>query len=751
MKNDNARVIMKGGKAENLAILAKIPKINVPKFTVIRPEISKSKRKEIINDFLNSCRPLFVAVRSSVTQEDSISASFAGMYLTKLRVPATLQKVLQAVDEVIASVKAKHDVASRYAATRGVEFTGETSVIVQEMIEATMGGVVFSHDLMRQDGYYLVSVSCKTGESIVSGVSTGTLVRVVRRMNPENICEKWLQKIIKTMKSIEEYYRSTSLDVEFAFRGDTLYTLQCRPITAVQKVLIKETEEEKLLKRIMSLNELIASCYRGDVLGDMIDINPVELLGASPTPLDTSIFKHLFADQIVEQVRREMGYDPLDVGLIRVVGGKPYVSMHASAFSFRPQGIPRRIYERIVKVYRDMLVKNPALQNRVEFEVFAMSCGEKLEQVMVKAKLNKDEKRIVRDAFNRLDSTFLEISKEELRIWKRKAYEYEKSLQDLQDGDASLESILEYVATGTKMFTKVARLAFYWKNKFEEIHPQENLNELLTGHIHSVNTQLQIDLVRCRKGVITREELIQRYKHLHPGQFSVFGESYEDDPEYYLLAQMEKVKAVKILKRSHVFEDTTEFRYVVSFMEAREQINFLFNKAFHFFTTKLKKLLVQFGISQKDASRLSWEQLKRWLDGTPPKTSEETEPPILLPEVIIPGITDLRVIMFSEAMPTYVTNQVIKAPLCVLERPSIAMDVRDAIVILPNADPGYDFLFHSGVAGIITKVGGPASHMCIRAVELQIPACIGCGERMYQKLKSARTAILDCKSEQIII
>jgi len=129
----------------------------------------------------------------------------------------------------------------------------------------------------------------------------------------------------------------------------------------------------------------------------------------------------------------------------------------------------------------------------------------------------------------------------------------------------------------------------------------------------------------------------------------------------------------------------------------------------------------------------------------------EDEPPVLLPDVIVSGLTDLRVITFSEAMPSYITNSIVKARVCVLDQLGVKADVRGALVLLPNADPGYDFLFHSGTVGIITKVGGPASHMCIRAIELQMPACIGCGESVYQKLAAAHSAVLDCGTQQIIV
>lgn len=742
---------MQNGKAENLAILSTIRGINVPRFIVLKSEMSESDRMTIIHNFLStmSCDST-VAVRSSADQEDSSNASFAGMYATKLRVPATVHDVLIAFNQVSASGAEKKEVVSHYAANRSIELTdAQISVIVQEMVDADISGVIFSHSLIESDGYYVLSVSDGIGETIVSGASNGKLIRIVRGLEPENLKDLWLRQIVVAMKAIEQRFQSTSLDVEFAFRDDTLYILQCRPITTVQKTVDGKTQEV-FLKQIESLNASIASHYRGDVLGDMIDINPLELLGMSPTPLDISIFRHLFADHIVEQVRRSMGYDPLDIGLLRIVSGKPYASMRATAFSFRPQGITQEIYERMVEVYRNALVKNPSLQSRVEFDLYAMSCGEKLERVMSEAQLNETDRCIVRDAFARIESVFLRVSKSHAENFETSVREYQQQILSLDN--ALLENVLKHVATGTEMFVRVARLAFYWKNKFEEMHPQENLNELIAGHIQSVNGQLQADLVACRNGVIKREDLVQRYGHLRPGQFSVFGESYADDPDSYLFAQMNQAELVESGKRIHAFEGKTEFKNVVMFMQAREQMKFLFARSLHTFTNKLKQLLAQKGISEYDASCVSWEELSVCLSNfSNPKTGCQKEVSVLLPDVIIPGVTDLRMVTFTEAMPSYITKSTVKARICVLDQVGVKVDVSGALVLLPSADPGYDFLFHSGAVGIITKVGGPASHMCIRAIELQMPACIGCGEGMYQKLALTRTAVLDCSSRQIIV
>src|SRR3989338_2702355 len=322
---------MKKGKAENLGILSIIRGINIPQFVVLRPGMSESEQSEVIRGFLKTCHGNTVAVRSSADQEDSSGASFAGMYTTKLRVQATEQAIHAAADEVRYSGVEKKEVVAHYAEQRGLVLTESgISVIVQEMIEAEMSGVIFSHDLAKADGYYVISVSSGVGETIVGGAANGRLIRIARGIKPSNVKDAWLRKLIVAMKAIEWRFRSSSLDVEFAVQDGTLYILQCRPITTAQAEIDKASEK-LLLKRINSVNVLVASRFCGDVLGDMIDINPVELLGIAPTPLDISIFKYLFADNIVERVRRDMGYDPLDIGVLCVVEGKPYVSMCAAA------------------------------------------------------------------------------------------------------------------------------------------------------------------------------------------------------------------------------------------------------------------------------------------------------------------------------------------------------------------------------------------------------------------------------------
>ena len=71
--------------------------------------------------------------------------------------------------------------------------------------------------------------------------------------------------------------------------------------------------------------------------------------------------------------------------------------------------------------------------------------------------------------------------------------------------------------------------------------------------------------------------------------------------------------------------------------------------------------------------------------------------------------------------------------------------------MIENADPGYDFIFNKKISGLITKYGGANSHMSIRCMEENLPACIGVGESQFNILKNSRTIELNCHQKIINI
>ncbi|GAB4087774.1 hypothetical protein GCM10028785_04430 [Hydrogenophaga soli] len=72
-----------------------------------------------------------------------------------------------------------------------------------------------------------------------------------------------------------------------------------------------------------------------------------------------------------------------------------------------------------------------------------------------------------------------------------------------------------------------------------------------------------------------------------------------------------------------------------------------------------------------------------------------------------------------------------------------ATELRHAIVLLRQADPGFDWLFNHQIAGLITVWGGANSHMAIRCAERGLAAAIGCGEHVLVRAHKARQATID--------
>ena len=96
--------------------------------------------------------------------------------------------------------------------------------------------------------------------------------------------------------------------------------------------------------------------------------------------------------------------------------------------------------------------------------------------------------------------------------------------------------------------------------------------------------------------------------------------------------------------------------------------------------------------------------------------------------------------------PNYITQRrVIAKTVNHTEKENLA----GKIVFMPNADPGFDWIFLQPISGLVTTWGGANSHMAIRAGELGIPAVIGAGEILYEKWSKADIINLDCGKQLV--
>ena len=106
---------------------------------------------------------------------------------------------------------------------------------------------------------------------------------------------------------------------------------------------------------------------------------------------------------------------------------------------------------------------------------------------------------------------------------------------------------------------------------------------------------------------------------------------------------------------------------------------------------------------------------------------------------------------YPDAEPNYITSgKVISDSYC-LENTLQNDNILGKIVLIPSADPGYDWIFSHGIKGFITMYGGANSHMAIRAGELGIPAVVGVGEKLFNACQKAKTIEIDAGSKIIRI
>jgi phosphohistidine swiveling domain-containing protein len=121
---------------------------------------------------------------------------------------------------------------------------------------------------------------------------------------------------------------------------------------------------------------------------------------------------------------------------------------------------------------------------------------------------------------------------------------------------------------------------------------------------------------------------------------------------------------------------------------------------------------------------------------------------IRLPQVLFDE-AGVHVVPFQVSMPNFITHKKVTATSVVVTAEGRAPDLDRKIVLIENADPGFDWIFSEAIAGLITKYGGANSHMAIRCAEFGIPAAIGCGEQRFEALLKPGQISLDCSAGTI--
>lgn len=713
-------------------------------------------------------------VRSSCLREDGEQASGAGAFLS---IPDVNDAgLVAAVEKVIAS----------YGDTNPAD-----EVLIQPMLGNVLrSGVAFSHDPNTCAPYRVVNWSEGSDTASVTSGMGGRLWQqaALSEVPPP----PGIAPMIVLLEELLALFDQTPVDCEFAVtdeeEGEVLWLLQARPLvlpsrpeSAAAQAAHLESIQNKVARGMRAHPFLMG---QRTVYGVMPDWNPAEIIGIRPKPLALSLYRELVTDSIWAYQRHNYGYRNLrSFPLMPHFIGLPYIDVRLSFNSFIPADLDEGLAGRLVDHYIDRLLSEPTLHDKVEFEIvfscYTLDLSQRLERLAgagfqeheleaISTSLRKLTNRIVhpKDGLWRADANKLDM------LNARREALLASNADPLERIYWLLEDAKRY---GTLPFAGLARAGFVAVQMLKSlvsvgVFSQADYDCFMAG-VSTVSGQLARD-----RAVLDKATFLARYGHLRPGTYDILSPRYDEAPELYFdwtqrpsapeplqpfsltLPQMREI--VKQLEAHGLQPDPVGLLdFMQAGIELRELAKFHFTRNLSDALALIAEVGAQHGIAREDMAYCDISVFKELhVAAADPKelmlhsieqgkaryanTLKISLPPVITrPE-------DVWAFEWPETAPNFITQKQVTAPV-------VSSDDRDrlagAIVCIPNADPGFDWLFAYPIAGLITAWGGANSHMAIRAGELGLPAIIGAGEVLYRRWSAAQRLHLNCPGRWVEI
>jgi hypothetical protein len=711
-------------------------------------------------------------VRSSCGREDGVASSNAGVFLSIPNVDANGLET--AVAKVIAAYGEAHP---------------SDEVLIQPMLtQVVRSGVAFSHDPNTCTPYRVVNWSEGSDTAAVTGGMGGQVWQ--QAANSPVPPAATFAPIVTLLEELLELFDNTPLDCEFAVtheaEGDVLWLLQARPLILVQ------TPESGAVQaaRLDSIKRKVARGMqphpflmgRRTVYGVMPDWNPAEIVGIRPKPLALSLYRELITDAIWAYQRHNYGYRNLrSFPLMPHFFGLPYIDVRLSFNSFIPADLDEGLAGRLVDHYIDRLLAKPTLHDKVEFEIvfscYTLDLPYRLER-LAEAGFSKQEREAIANSLRKLTNRIVHPNE---GLWREDAAKIdtlnarrEELLKSNADPLERIYWLLEDAKRyGTLPFAGLARAGFVAVQMLKSlvavgVFSQADFDAFIGG-VSTVSGQLARD-----RATLDKVTFLALYGHLRPGTYDILSPRYDEAPELYFdlkqrppapepikpfgltLPQMREI--VKLLEAHGLQPDPVGLLdFMQAGIELRELSKFHFTRNLSDALELIAEVGGNYGFNREDLAYCDIAVFKELhVAATDPKDvltrsieqgkarHAETLKISLPPLIAKPE--DVWAFEWPETEPNFITQKQVTAPV-------VGCDAREllagSVVCIPNADPGFDWLFAYPIAGLITAWGGANSHMAIRAGELGLPAVIGAGEVHFKRWSVAKRLHLDCAGRRV--
>ena len=759
---------------------------NVPKgyfFSVNQWKKNKDKICEYINKNFNS----LVVVRSSALNEDTLEESAAGSYNSYLNIKNEKKKIIKNINNVIKSYKKKKN------------YSLNNEILIQNMVSNVWtSGVLFTKSISNNSPYYVINYDDSSGKTdkVTSGADhySNKVLKILR--DKENLLlSPRFNKLIMATKELELIYQNKNLDLEFVIDNElNIFLLQVRPLTKIKKFPFKKEFyfninqiNKKINKDIFKQKKIV------NIFGQMPDWNPAEMIGKYPKKLSYSLYSELITNKSWYTARKLMGYSNLkDTQLMKNFAGQPFIDVKKSFSSLLPQKLPYKLKKKILDQSLYILKNNPELHDKIEFEC-SVNCQTLNTNDLVNKiynHLSKDEKKKLILKLSELTNKNLDFNKNSLfnssinKIKELQKKQIEFSSYTIKD----LKKILNLTKKlGIIPFSILARHAFISQSILKSLVEKKILNKKekfqILSSIETVATELVQDSHKLSRGIMKLNEFKNKYGHLRPGTYNVESRNYRsmNIKNFMKSRNLFKSKLFKELeigkqkqKKFNLIAQKQKFpildlkeviKYIKQSNYWREYSKFVFTKSIDQIFDIIKKFSIDNKIKISDLahidikyflrfkkSKISYsEKIKLKNKILANQNNFKINNLIELP-LLIKSNTDAFIVPSQLSRANFITDKKVTGESFYIRNNNNKFnnnELKNKIVLIEGADPGYDWIFLHGIKGLITKFGGANSHMSIRCFELGVPAAIGCGNEKFNDLKELNSIEIDTISKTV--
>ena len=334
---------------------------------------------------------------------------------------------------------------------------------------------------------------------------------------------------------------------------------------------------------------------------------------------------------------------------------------------------------------------------------------------------------------------------------------------------------------GTLPFAGIARCAFISQRLLLDLKSNKLITEKeyenFFSSIPSVTNIFNNDYIDLINKKISKKKFIDKYGHLRPSTYDINSLNYKEGYKKYFgkpnkKNNKSKKKNKKIFFTKHKIINKylrkelgisfDQFKkFIIDSIYFREYSKLIFTKGVNLILETIIDLGKEINIPRNKLcyidfkkilsfhSNLEASKLKKTLLDEIKKNEFEFEMTklIKLPDVIL---DQNNIYEFHENLskPNFITlNSTIGEIYEVKSK--YTNKIKNKIILIKNADPGYDFIFNHEIKGLITQFGGANSHMAIRCLELNIPAIIGIGKHKFEEIKKNKQIIINCEKKFI--